>query len=285
MPGLQGRVAVVTGATSGIGRWVARGLAAQGATTVLVGRSEPRATAAAKEIAAETQNPDVIPVPVTDLALRSEVGRLAELLLERFPKVHLLVNNAGAYYHRREVTPEGIERTFALNVLAPFLLTARLAPRLAESAPARVVMVASDAHRGHEVDFQDLQAERGYRGFRQYGRSKLEVILLAREFARRLEGRSVAVNAFHPGFVASGFGRNNGGAVGFGIALAGRLFARRPRAAGEDLVYVATDPSLGSVTGSYLSRREVRPGSPQSNDMAAALRLYEACAKLAQPSA
>jgi NAD(P)-dependent dehydrogenase (short-subunit alcohol dehydrogenase family) len=283
MENLKGKVAIVTGATSGLGRWAAAGLAAQGATTVVVGRSEPRTAAIAKEISSQTQNPNVHPLPVTDLALRSEVARLAATLLERYPRIDLLVNNAGGYFHRREVTSEGLERTFALNVLAPFLLTSRLLPRLLQSAPARVVMVASDAHRGHQVDFEDLQSAGKYRGFRAYGRSKLELILLSREFARRAQGAPVTVNALHPGFVASGFGRNNGGAVGFGIGLAARLFGRDVRKAAKDIVFVATDPSLDKVTGEYLARRLVRPGSPPSRDMAAALRLYEACAQLAGP--
>jgi NAD(P)-dependent dehydrogenase (short-subunit alcohol dehydrogenase family) len=282
-PTLKGKVAVVTGATSGLGRWVAEGLAAQRATTVVVGRTEPRTVAVAAEIASRTGNPDVYPLPVSDLALRSEVARVSNVLVERYPRVHLLVNNAGAYYHRRGVTGEGLERTVALNVLAPFLLTARLLPRIVESAPARIVMVASEAHRGHDVPFQDLQSDHGYRGFRAYGRSKLEVILLAREFAHRLHDLPVTVNAVHPGFVATRFGRNNGGAVGFGIGLASKLFGRNVRRAAEDIVSVATDPSLDKVTGEYFAHRTVRPGSPQSRDMVAALHLYEACTLLAKP--
>ena len=283
MENVKGKVAVVTGATSGLGRWIAEDLAAHHATTVLVGRSEPRVQAAAREIIAQTQNANVHPLPVTDLGVRSESARVAATLLEQYPRIDLLVNNAGAYFHRREVTPEGLERTFALNVLAPFILTSRLLPRLEGSAPARVVMVASDAHHGHEVDFGDLQSTGKYRGYRAYGRSKLELILLTREFARRLGGKGVTVNAVHPGFVASGFGRNNGGAVGFGIGLIGRLFGRDVRKAARDVLFAAADPSLDQVTGQYLSRRFVRTGSPQSRDMAAALRVYESCAELSRP--
>ena len=283
VPSLKGKVAVVTGGSSGIGRWIARGLAAQKMTTVIVGRSQARTVAAAGQISAETQNPEVYPLPVTDLAVRAEVAQLATTLLDRYPRIHLLVNNAGAYFHRREVTSEGLERTFALNVLAPFLLTARLLPRLVESAPARVVMVASEAHRGHDVDFGDLQADHRYGGFQQYGRSKLELVLLGREFARRLHGHPVTVNSVHPGFVASGFGGNNGGGTGFAIGIAKFLFARRPRSAAADVVFDATDPSLASVSGEYLNRRKVMPGSAQSRDMVAALHLYQACSLLAKP--
>jgi len=283
MPDLHGKVAVITGATSGIGRGVAHGLAALGATTVVVGRSQDQTTVAAQAIASQTGNADVHPVRVTDLALRTEVARLATVLLDTFPRVDLLVNNAGAYFHHREVTTEGLERTFALNVLAPFLLTARLGPRLVESAPARVLMVSSEAHQGRRVDFDDLQADHGYRGFRQYGASKLELLLLSREFARRFAGQGVTVNAVHPGFVASGFGRNNRGGVGFGLGLLARLFGRSVRSAAADLVFDVTDPSFDAVTGAYISRRRIRPGSVPSREMADALRLYEQCVGLVQP--
>ncbi len=283
MQSLKGRVAVVTGGTSGIGRWIAEGLAARKATTVLVGRSQARTVGVAGEIAQRTGNSEVYPVVVTDLALRSEVARLAGILRERYPRVHVLVHNAGGYFHRREVTSEGLERTFALNVLAPFLLTALLVPRLQESSPARVVMVASEAHRGQDLDLGDLQGDREYRGFRAYGRSKLELILLSREFARRLSDHGVAVNAVHPGFVASGFGRNNGGGIGLGLALLERLFGRSPRKAAEDVVFVATDASLDGVAGKYFVRRSLRPGSTPSSDPDAALRLYEACALASKP--
>jgi NAD(P)-dependent dehydrogenase (short-subunit alcohol dehydrogenase family) len=282
MAGWKGRVAVVTGATSGLGRWIAQGLAELGATTVVVGRAEPRVVACAAEISRETGNPNVYPAPVSDLALRSEVQRLSTVLLERHPRIHILVNNAGAYFHDRQVTAEGLERTFALNVLAPYLLTSRLLPRLIESAPARVLMVSSAAHRGHDVDFGDLQTARGYHGFQAYGRSKLEVILLAREFARRLHDQPVTVNAVHPGFVASRFGQNNGGLAAIGFRIAEFLFARNVRRAAGDIVFDATDPSLEHVTGSYFYERRVRPGSAPSRDMVGALRLFEACELLAR---
>jgi NAD(P)-dependent dehydrogenase (short-subunit alcohol dehydrogenase family) len=282
VPSLKGRVAVVTGATSGLGRGIAQRLAELRATVVVVGRSEARAVAAAGEVAAQSGNPEVYPMAVGDLAVRSEVARLASALLERYPSLHILVNNAGGYFHRREVTPEGLERTFALNVLAPFLLTTKLLPRLLESAPSRIVMVASAAHRGHQVNFADLQFDHGYRA---YGRSKLELLLLTREFAHRLVGRPVTVNAVHPGFVASGFGRNNGGAVGFGFALAERLFARSVRAAAEEVVDLAVNPAVATVSGEYFARNAVHPGSSASRDMVSALRLYEACAELAKPFA
>jgi retinol dehydrogenase 14 len=278
---LAGRVAVVTGATSGIGRVLAERLAATGATTVVVGRGADRARTAAVTIAAVTGNPHVESIAVSDLALKSETNRLADELLARFPAIHLLVNNAGIFLVRREETAEGLERTFALNVVSPFLLTQRLAERLRTSAPARVVMISSEAHRAHHVDFDDLQGERQYRGFRQYGRSKLELILLTREFARRWAGSGVVVNAVHPGFIRSGFGLNNGGGTAFGIRLAGLLFGRGLRHGVETPLYVATDPSLAGVSGGFFAGHREVAGSEASRDPAVAHRLFSAVAELA----
>ena len=276
-PTLQGKVAVVTGATSGLGRWAAYFLAAAGATTVVVGRGEDRVAEAVKEIAGGSRNPDVAGIPVTDLALRAETARVARTLLERYPRIHLLVNNAGAVLLKRQETAEGLERTFALNVLSPFLLTTLLASRLEASAPSRVVMVASAAHRGQSVHLDDLEGRTRYRGWTAYGRSKLELILLAREFSRRLQPRGVRVNALHPGFVASGFGKNNGGLAGATIGFLSHAFGRSVSDAGADVAYVASSPSLENVSGVYLDKRKIHPGSPASHDLAVAGRLYDAC--------
>ena len=277
----SGRVAVVTGATSGIGRYVAHGLAAQGFTTVVVGRGEARASGAAAEIARSTGNPRVESLAVPDLAVRVQAKQLASDLLARYPAIHLLVNNAGGYFDRRELTSEGLERTFALNVLAPFTLTVLLADRLRVSAPARVVQVASTAHRRNIVDLSNLQGESEYEGFTMYGRSKLELILLTREFARRLAGTGVVVNAVHPGFIRSGFGDNNPGGAGFGVRIAKFLFARSLTYGMKNVLYVATDPAAGAVSGEYFSRHRVARASTASYDMRTARALYEACRQLA----
>ena len=217
---------------------------------------------------------------MTDLALRTETEATAQALLQRYPRIHLLVNNAGVYLVRRETTSEGFERTFALNVLSPFLLTSWLAPRLMESAPARVVNVASAAHQGNSVDFSDLQSSHRYRGLRAYGRSKLELLLLTREFARRLEGTGVSVNAVHPGFVASGFGQNNGGGLAVGMRVVQALFGRSVRRGAAVPLFAATDPEVGARTGQYIAGRRVVPGSAASQDMAVARRLYDVCREL-----
>jgi len=277
---LKGRVAVVTGATSGIGKEVARGLARQGASVVIVGRGDGRAARVATEIGQSTGNPDITSLRADDLALQAQVRTLGAAVLDRFPQVHILVNNAGAYFARRDVTSEGLERTFALNVLAPYTLTTMLLPRLRAGAPARVVNVSSAAHRGARVDLSDLQSTGRYGGFSVYGASKLELIWLTREFARRLAGTGVTVNAVHPGFVHSGFGLNNGGGTAFLIRVTGKLFGRTLVRGADTPTYVASSPEISTVTGSYFANRKVNPGSPDSQDLVRAAQLFDACARL-----
>ncbi len=278
-----GRRAVVTGATSGIGHEVARRLAADGFDVVVVGRGSARVAAAAAGITRATGNPRVEAVEVNDLAAVGEVRGLAATLLARYPKIHVLVNNAGAYFRRREVTTDGLERTFALNVLAPFLLTSLLAERLKASAPARVVNVASAAHRRQRVRFDDLQSAEQFSGFSVYGRSKLELILLTREFARRFAGTGVTVNAVHPGFVHSGFALNNGGATRTAFRFLGALFGKSVARGADTPVFVAEDPSIATVTGEYFSGRRAHAGDPASRDPASAARLFDAVAAIAAP--
>lgn len=277
---LAGRVAVVTGATSGIGNEVALGLARQGATTVVVGRGADRASRVAAELAGTSGNPRVESLRVDDLAVMADTRKLAAALLERYPAVHILVNNAGAYFRRREVTSDGLERTFALNVMSPYMLTTLLAPRLIASAPARVVNVSSAAHQGARVDFTDLQSSRRFSGLSVYGASKLELLWLTREFARRLNGKGVTVNAVHPGFVRSGFGLNNGGGTAFGMRILERLFGRSAARGADTPIFVASAPELATVTDGYFADRKPDPGSNDSRDPSKARQLFEECARL-----
>jgi NAD(P)-dependent dehydrogenase (short-subunit alcohol dehydrogenase family) len=270
-------VSVVTGATSGLGREIALELARQGLWVVVVGRGVDRARSVAEQIARATGNARVESVGVDDLSSLADVRKLASELLARYPRVSLLVNNAGAFFNRREVTADGIERTFALNVLAPLLLTELLADRLKASAPSRVVNIASSAHHRMRVPFDDLQFTQDFRGYTVYGTSKLELILLTRELGRRFSGTGVTVNAVHPGFVATGFGQNNGGMTGFTIRILSKLFGRSIRRGAETPVMVATDPAISSVTGAYFSNRRVTPGDPASRDAVSGRRLYDAC--------
>ncbi len=271
----------MTGATSGIGREIARQLAALGATVVLVGRGEERAARSAQEVAATRPGARVEPLGVRDLADRAEMRRVAETVLARYPRIDLLVNNAGGIFAPRQETSDGVERTFALNVLAPFVLMERLGGRLRSSGAGRVVNVTSAAHRGQHVDFDDLEMRNGYRPYRAYGRSKLELLMLTREFARRWGAAGPAVLGVHPGVVRSGFGQNNGRASAWAFRLAFHLVGRSEAAGAATAVFAATDPALADRSGSYVVGRAVRPGSPASRDPDTARRLYDACARLA----
>ena len=278
---LEDKVAVVTGATSGIGRQVAYRLALDGATTVVVGRGAARAEATSRELAIATGNPRVPWIGVSDLADLADCRRVAREVRERFPKVAILVNNAGAYFRHRKTTRDGLERTFALNVLAPFVLTTELEGVLRTGAPSRVVQVASAAHRGYTIDLSDLQSERAYRGFAAYGRSKLALLLLTREFARRWPATGVTINAVHPGLVRSGFGRNNAGATALMIRVASVLFGTSILRGADTPVFVASDPSVAGISGEYFVRRRTARGSAASRDTEAAARLFHKCAELA----
>jgi len=270
---LQRRVCLVTGATSGIGQATARGLAALGATVLVVGRSEAKTRATVDQIKQVTGNPCVEGL-LADLSSQQQVRALASTVLERAPQLHVLVNNAGAIYTKRSLSVDGIEMTFAVDHLAYFLLTSLLVERLRASAPARIINVASDAHAHARIDFDDLQGERGYRAFRAYGRAKLANILFTVELARRLEGSGVTANCFHPGFVASGFNKNNGRFMAFGMTLA-RPFARSPEKGADTLVWLADSPEVSSQTGGYFADRKRKQPSEAARDTAAARRLWE----------
>lgn len=271
---------VVTGGASGLGRETARQLARQGADLVLVGRDRARLEETRTTIEREVRREAVRIVGTRDLAELSEVHRVAEELIRDHPSVNVLLNNAGALFARRTLTPDGLERTFALNVLAPFVLSCRLAPTLARNRPARIVSVASAAHRMQHLDLDDLQLLRGYSGYRAYGRSKLALILLTREFARRLGGVGISTFAVHPGFVRTRFGQNNPGAYGSGFRWATRLFAVSVRRGARRPAQAVSDPTLEGRSGSYLARGAVRPGSDASRDLATARRLFEICTAL-----
>src|SRR6185503_14947145 len=222
MADIKSKICVITGATSGIGLETADALAALGARLVLIGRDQARGNAALARL--RNRTPDVeAQIHCADLSRLTEIRQLAETL-RALPRIDVLINNAGAMFTRREVTADGLERTFATNHMAYFLLTELLRERLVASAPARIVNVASDAHRRAWLDFDDLQGEKRYSGMNAYGRSKLCNILFTRELARRLAGTGVTANCLHPGFVASRFGDESGGLMSWVIKL-GKNFA------------------------------------------------------------
>jgi len=275
---MQGRVCIVTGASSGIGKAAALALAQTGATVALVCRNSQRAEAARDEIRTATGNA-AVDVLLADLSSQAEIHRLAHELLERYPQIHVLVNNAGILNRERTTTVNGIETVFAVNHLAYFLLTRLLLDRLTSSGSARIVNVASDAHHWGNLDFGDLQNTRAYRTLRVYGQSKLCNILFTRELARRTAGTGVTANCLHPGGVATGLGWNNGWWAVL-IAKALRPFLRTPEQGADTVVYLATSPTVEAVSGKYFSEcREILP-SPAAQDDEAARRLWQVSAAL-----
>lgn len=278
MGAMDGKTCVLTGATSGIGRATALALAAEGAGLVLLCRDPLRAEGLLAEIRRRTGRDDSVGV-LADLSRQAEIRRAATEILAAAPRIDVLLNNAGIVNVRRETTDDGLEATFAVNHLAYFLLTLLLLDRLKESAPARIVNVASDAHRFRGFDLDDLQFERRkYSWTAAYGQSKLCNVLFTRELAKRLDGSGVTVNALHPGAVGTGLAQNNGRWAVWITKLV-RPFLRSAEKGAETSIFLATSPSLSSVSGRYFSDcRETRP-SRQAEDDDAARRLWEISAK------
>jgi len=247
---MAGRVCMVTGATSGIGRSAAETLAARGAGVVLVARNAERGEAACEEIRRATGNSDVT-LMLADLSSQQEIRQLADGFLSTGRPLHVLLNNAGIINVARKETVDGIEATFAVNHLGYFLLTNLLLDRMQRDAPARIVNVASDAHRmAGPLDFDDLQSRRLSALVKIYGRSKLANILFTRELAERLEGTGVTANAFHPGFVGSNFAKNNGAIAKFAMFALGPL-ARTTEKGAETGVHLCCSPEVEGETGGY----------------------------------
>jgi len=280
MAALEGKTCVVTGATSGIGLVTAERLGAMGARVVLVGRDTAKGEAALLRV--RRRAPQVqAEIHYADLARLEDVRRLGAALAAALPRVDVLVNNAGAIFRRRDVTRDGLERTYALNHMAYFLLTALLKERLAAAAPSRIVSVASEAHRGTTLDFDDLQGARHYGGWTAYQRSKLCNILFTRELARRLQGTGITANCLHPGFVASGFGDNNDGVFRIALSIAKRLFAISEERGAVTTVYLASAPEVQGTSGLYFKRCRPALPSASAQDDGAARRLWEESARLA----
>lgn len=271
---LQGKVCLVTGATRGIGRETARGLANMGATVVVTGRDRSRTDDAVRSLGAETGNPRVSGM-VADLSVQAEVVRLAAEFRGAHDRLDVLVNNAGAIFDSRQESADGFEMTWALNHLAPFRLTHELRDLLVASAPARVVNVASDAHRMARMDFDDLQGTRRYMAWRAYGQSKLANILFTVELARQMQGTRVTANSLHPGFVASNFGMEGDRTPLMRIGWqAARLFARSPEAGAQTTIYLASSPDVEGVTGTYFADRGISSPNGAARDLGAARRLW-----------
>jgi retinol dehydrogenase-14 len=270
---MGGRVVLITGGTSGIGKAAATALAAMGAEVVVTGRSRERGEAAVEEISRVSGN-EGVSLLLADLSVQAEVRRLAKEFGRTHDRLDVLVNNAGAVFAKREETVDGFERTFALNHLAPFLLTNLLLGLLKESAPSRIVTVSSEARRGAKIDFEDLQSERRYRGFPVYGMTKLANILFTYELAERLRGTGVTANCVHPGPVNTNFGMNNRGLMVLFIR-AFKPFMRTPEQGADTLIYLASSPEVGETSGRYFSDRKVISSLEEPHDVSAQKRLWE----------
>lgn len=274
---MAGKTVLVTGGTGGIGRATAIGLAALGASLGITGRDRARADIAAAEIrAAGAGQVDVF---IGDLSSQSEARRVADEALRALPRIDVLLNNVGGFWGTRHLTADGLERTFALNHLAPFLLTHLLLDRMMSGGRARVVTVASNAHAQGRIDFADLQGERAY-SQRAYSQSKLANVLFTYELARRLKGTSVTANAVHPGMVSTAFGAEDPNALQRLVAPLMRPFMKTPAQGAATAVHVASSPGLERVTGCYFANSRPRKSSKRSYDETDAARLWQTSADL-----
>lgn len=274
---MNNKLIMITGATSGIGQAAAQALAAQGYAILIVGRNPTKTKEVAKQIRTQTGN-EAIHFRLADFADLDQVRQLAEQVKTQFPKLDVLINNAGAYFNRRQKMSCGVEKTFLVNHLAPFLLTNLLLDHLQPNA--RIINVASDAHQYGQLNFDDLNFEKSYFGFAAYARSKLANILFTYELARRLEGSEVTVNALHPGGVATNIFSTDFSI--FGPLLKGivSLFTLTPTQGADNTIYLASAPEVESVTGKYFVKRDAVPSSPLSYDEDLAKRLWEVSEKL-----
>lgn len=279
MSALTGKTVLVTGGTGGIGLATAAGLAGLGGRVGIVGRDEGRARAAAERIRAVAPGGEV-DVFTADVSSQREVQRLGEQVLAAYPRLDVLVNNVGGYWATRHATEDGLERTFAVNHLAPFLLTHLLLDRLRSSAPARVVTVSSGAQAMGRIDFDDLQGERSYSGQRAYNQSKLANVLFTYELSRRLEGSGVTANVLHPGVVRTAFGQEDSRGWMRLMLPVVRPFMKTPERGAETSIYLASSPEVEGVSGRYFANSRAKTSSRASYDTAAARRLWEASAAL-----
>ncbi len=272
---LRGKTALVTGASSGIGKVTASALATMGATVYLVCRNRAKGGQVQQEIK-ELAGHDRVFLIVADLAEQAQVRRAAQEFLNTGEPLHILHNNAGITNTARRETVDGIEETFAVNHLAYFLLTNLLLDRLKESAPARIVNVASDAHyfvRG--MQFDDLEYENQYKTFKVYGQSKLANLLFALALAPKLVGTDVTVNSVHPGVVTTGLGMQNGGFLSKIVPVIGGLLFRSPEKGAESSIYVCTSPALNDVSGKYYANCRQKTPKPWARDVEAAEKLWK----------
>lgn len=275
---MTGKVCLITGATSGIGEVTARQLARMGCSVVITARDQRKAEISVDKLRSESGSLKIDGL-VADLSSQDEIRNLAAEFKRQHDRLDVLINNAGAIYLRRHLSQDGIEMTFAVNHLAPFLLTNLLLEMMIDSAPSRIINVASNSHEGQEIDFDNLESQRSYNFMRAYGRSKLANVMFTFELSRRLAGKGVTVNAVHPGLVGTNMGSNNGWLVRLFLPLF-RLFSLRPEVGAETSIYLASSPDVEDISGKYFYQKQAVTSSQYSLDEAKARQLWEVSAEM-----
>lgn len=275
---LHGQTVLITGATSGIGEVAAHQLAGMGARVVIVARSPEKGAQTMASIQ-KTTGSQAVELLLADLSAQADIRRLAAEFKAGHDRLDVLVNNAGVFNLSRELSRDGIEMTWATNHLNYFLLTNLLLDVLKASAPARIVNVSSDAHRGGSIRFDDLGGAEKYSSWQAYSQSKLANVLFSYELARRLTGSGVTVNALHPGFVRTNFARNNGRFSRLLVPIF-QLAAISPEKGAETMVYLASSPEVAGVSGSYFDKKKAVRSAEASYDEAVARQLWEASAQM-----
>ncbi len=272
---MKDKTVVVTGATNGIGLVTARALAAQGARLIGVGRNAEKCAAIADQLRRATGN-ERVEFLVADLSLPAQVRRVAENIRQQVDHLDVLVNNAGAFFAKREETADGQEMTWALNHLNYFLLTQELLELLKASPAARVVSVSSAMHTSVKgINFDDVEFKHGYSSWTVYANSKLANVMFTNELARRLQGTAVTANTLHPGVVDTGFGHNNGGLMSMGMSVFQKIAAKKPEQGAATSIYLASSPEVAGITGKYFDNCKEKKSSDASYDVAAQQRLWE----------
>ena len=276
---MGGKIVVITGGTGGIGKATATGLATLGARVGITGRDPARAEQAAADIRAASGNP-AVDAFAADMTSQNELRQLAAVVLEAYPRLDVLVNNVGGFWAHRHSTADGLERTFALNHLAPFLLTNLLLDRLKASAPARVVTVSSGAQSMGRIEFDDLQGARSYSGQRAYNQSKLANVMFTNELARRLHGTRVTANSLHPGVVRTNFGAEDQAWFFTVISRVVRPLLKTPAQGAQTPIYLASSPALDGVSGQFFAHRKPKTANKVAYDTAMTARLWQVSADL-----
>jgi retinol dehydrogenase-12 len=272
------KTSVVTGANSGIGKEISRGLAAMGSRVLMVARDRQRGETARADVARSTGN-GAVELIICDLSSQRHVRELGATILDRCDRLDVLINNAGLILGKRILTEDGIETTLAVNHLAPFLLTNLLLEKLQANGHSRIVTIASEAHRGATIDFHDPGGERGYSAWRAYSQSKLANILFTRELARRIRGSGVTANCLHPGVVRTGFGRRGPISIRVGTRIVGLLLLS-PKKGADTAIWLANSADVEGASGGYYKRRRLNQPATAARDPETAKRLWQLSEKL-----